>query len=70
MEQSSFYDETTVRHQFDRKCKLALDDEVVDYDRHMDYRRRMKYCFRNYLNARQENFRCWMNIIWKYIDFK
>ena len=30
MEQSSFYDETTVRHQFDRKCKLALDDEVVE----------------------------------------
>ena len=45
MEQSSFYDETTVRHQFDRKCKLALDDEVVDYDRHMDYRRKHEILF-------------------------
>lgn len=25
MEQSSSYDELTVMHQFDRKCKLALD---------------------------------------------
>ena len=45
MEQSSFYDETTVRHQFDRKCKLALDDEVVDYDRHMDYRGKNEVLF-------------------------
>ena len=45
MEQSSFYDETTVRHQFDRKRKLALDDEVVDYDRHMDYRRKNEVLF-------------------------
>ncbi len=55
MEQSSSYDETTVRHQFDRKCKLALDGEVVDYDRHMDYGENMKYCFQNYLNVRQGN---------------
>lgn len=45
MEQSSSYDETTVRHQFDRKCKLALDGEVVDYDRHMDYRRKHEILF-------------------------
>ena len=35
MEQSSSYDEKTVRHQFDRKCKLALKGEVVDYERHL-----------------------------------
>lgn len=45
MEQSFSYDETTVRHQFDRKCKLALDGEVVDYDRHMDYRRKHEILF-------------------------
>lgn len=45
MEQSSSYDETTVRHQFDRKCKLALDGEVVDYDRHMYYRRKHEILF-------------------------
>lgn len=45
MEQSSSYDETTVRHQFDRKCKLALDGEVVDYDRRMDYRRKHEILF-------------------------
>lgn len=39
MEQSSSYDEETVRHQFDRKCKLALQGEKVDYYRHMDYLR-------------------------------
>lgn len=39
MEQSSSYDELTVMHQFDRKCKLALDGEVVDYERHMAYLR-------------------------------
>lgn len=37
MEQSSSYDEKTVRHQFDRKCKLALKGEVVDYERHLAY---------------------------------
>lgn len=45
MEQSSSYDEATIRHQFDRKCKLALDGEVVDYDRHMDYRRKHEILF-------------------------
>lgn len=37
MGQSSSYDELTVMHQFDRKCKMALDGEVVDYERHMTY---------------------------------
>ena len=39
MEQSSSsdYDELTVMHQFDRKCKLALDGEVADYEKHMAY---------------------------------
>ncbi len=37
MKQPSSLDEETVRHQFDRKCKLALKSELVDYTRHMDY---------------------------------
>ena len=39
MEQSSSsdYDELTVMHQFDRKCKLALDGEVADFEKHMAY---------------------------------
>lgn len=37
MKQPSSLDEETVRHQFDRKCKLALKGELVDYTRHMDY---------------------------------
>lgn len=37
MEHLSFLDEKTVRHQFDRRCKLALKGELVDYTRHMDY---------------------------------
>lgn len=45
MEQSSSYNEKTVRHQFDQKCKLALEGEVVDYDRHMDYRRKHEVLF-------------------------
>ena len=32
MEQSSSYDKETIRHQFDRKCKLALQGEKIDYD--------------------------------------
>lgn len=39
MEQSSSsdYDELTVMHQFDRKCKLAMDGEVANYKKHMAY---------------------------------
>lgn len=37
MKQPSSLDELTVRHQFDRKCKMALKSELVDYIRHMDY---------------------------------
>ena len=32
MEQSSFQDEQTVRHQFDSLCKLALKSEVINYE--------------------------------------
>lgn len=35
MEQSSFQDEQTVRHQFDSLCKLALKSEVINYEKHM-----------------------------------
>lgn len=40
MEQSSSRYEQTIRHQFDRICKLALKGEKVDYIRHMDYRQK------------------------------
>ena len=33
MEQSSFQDEQTVRHQFDSLCKLALKSEVINYEK-------------------------------------
>lgn len=45
MEQSSSYDEKTIRHQFDRKCKLALQGEKVDYERHLSYRQKHEILF-------------------------
>ena len=45
MEQSSSYDEKTVMHQFDRKCKLALKGELVDYERHLAYLRKHETLF-------------------------
>lgn len=45
MEQSSFYDELTINHQFDRICHLALEGEAVNYYRYMDYRRKHEICF-------------------------
>ncbi len=41
MEQSSFQDEQTVRHQFDSLCKLALKSEVINYEKHMAYRQKL-----------------------------
>ena len=40
MEQSSSRYEQTIRHQFDRICKMALKGEKVDYIRHMGYRQK------------------------------
>ena len=40
MEQSSFQDEQSVRHQFDSLCKLALKSEVINYEKHMAYRQK------------------------------
>ena len=45
MEQSSSYDEKRVMHQFDRKCKLALKGEIVDYERHLAYLRKHETLF-------------------------
>ncbi len=45
MEQSSSYDELTVMHQFDRKCKLALGSEKKDFERHIMYRRKHEVLF-------------------------
>lgn len=40
MRKSSSYDELTIRNQFDRICKLALQGEAVDYYRHIAYRKK------------------------------
>ena len=56
MEQSSFYDEKTVRHIFDRKCKLALKGEVVDYERHLAYLRKHEVLFSELSEREIENF--------------
>lgn len=56
MEQSSSYDEKTVRHQFDRKCKLALKGEVVDYERHLAYLRKHEVLFSELSEREIENF--------------
>ena len=37
---SSSFDEETIRHRFDSFCKKALKGEVIDYERHMAYRRK------------------------------
>lgn len=44
MEQSSSF-EIKIRHQFDRLCQLALKGEVVNYYKHMDYRRKHEVSF-------------------------
>ena len=56
MEQSSSYHEKTVRHQFDRKCKLALKGEVVDYERHLAYLRKHEVLFSELSEREIENF--------------
>ena len=40
MEQSSFCDEQTIKHQFDSFCKKVLKGEAIDYQRHMMYRQK------------------------------
>ncbi|MGL5259452.1 MAG: sigma factor-like helix-turn-helix DNA-binding protein [Lachnospiraceae bacterium] len=45
MEQSSSYDELTIRHQFDRICHLVLEGETVNYFRYLDYRRKHEICW-------------------------
>lgn len=45
MEQSSSYNKETIRHQFDRKCKLALQGEKIDYERHISYRQKHEILF-------------------------
>ena len=61
MEQSSSYDEKTVMHQFDRKCKLALKGETLDYERHLAYLRKHQ----TYPNRRWRVFLYLMNMNWK-----
>lgn len=42
---SSSFDEETIRHRFDSFCKKALKGEVIDYERHMAYRRKYEISF-------------------------
>lgn len=37
--------ETTIRHQFDRICKLALKGEAANYFKHIGYRRKHEITF-------------------------
>ena len=45
MEQSSSRKKQTVRHQFDRFCKMVLHGEKVNYEKEMDYRNRHEVSF-------------------------
>ncbi|MCB6414239.1 sigma-70 family RNA polymerase sigma factor [Faecalimonas umbilicata] len=45
MGKSSFYDELTIRNQFDRICKLALKGEAADYYRHITYLQKHEVLF-------------------------
>ena len=54
MGQSSSYFEDKIRHQFDRYCQIALKGEVVDYYRHMDYRRKNEISFTE-LSEKEKN---------------
>ena len=45
MEQSSSYNKETIQHQFDRKCKLALQGEKIDYERYLSYRQKHEILF-------------------------
>lgn len=44
MEQSSSF-ETTIQHQFDRICQLALKGEAANYYKYMDYHRKHEISF-------------------------
>ena len=65
MEQSSSYDEKTVMHQFDRKCKLALKGEIVDYERHLAYLRKHETLFSELSEQEMESLLYLMNMNWK-----
>lgn len=58
MEQSSShdYDELTVMHQFDRKCRLALDGEVADYEKHLAYLREHEIMFSELSETETDRF--------------
>lgn len=45
VEQASSDYETTIRHQFDCVCLLALDGEAANYFKHLDYRRKHEVNF-------------------------
>lgn len=45
MEKSSFYDELTVRNQFDWVCKITMQSELIDYIRHITYRQKHEKLF-------------------------
>lgn len=62
MEQSSS-DKQTVRHQFDRFCKMVLHGEKVNYEKEMDYRSKHEVSFSQ---LTEEELRC-LNTMDEYI---
>lgn len=60
MEQSPSYDEITIRHQFDTKCKLALKSELKDYLRYLNYRSKHEILFSD-LSENQLNAMHWLD---------
>ena len=69
MEQSSFQDEQTVRHQFDSLCKLALKSEVINYEKHMAYRQKYEVMLSE-LSEKELSRLFIMSMKWKHIVFR
>lgn len=55
MEQSSSYDEETVRHQFDRLCQLVLKRGAANYFKHLEYRRKHEELFSEMSEAKMNS---------------
>lgn len=54
MEKSSSYDELIVRRQFDRLCKVILQTELLDYIKHITYRKKHEVLFSE-LSQKEQN---------------
>lgn len=70
MEQSSFQDEQTVRHQFDSLCKLALKSEVINYEKHMAYRQKYEVMLSELSEKELSRLFIMVSMKWKHIVFR